>query len=377
MPDHGVDVLFRPASIGGLRLKNRIVMAPMTRCFSPQGVPGPEVAAYYRRRAEGGVGLIITEGAWIPHPSASKDESIPRFYGEDALRGWKRVVEEVHAAGARIMPQLWHVGQAEAVELEGLYAQGKALQARQIGPSGMAGRMGQMPVLRGKPAAQAQIDAIIDAYALAALSAQRLGFDGVELHGAHGYLIDQFLWPVTNLREDRYGGSQASRARFACEVIAEIRHRTGPDFPIVIRLSQWKLQDYSARIAQDEAELAALLAPMAEAGVSAFHCSQRRFWEGEFGSDLNLAGWARKLTGLPAISVGSVSLDTDFVATLTGETSGSAGLDDLVYRMERGDFDLIAIGRSLIVNPDWPKAIASGSSGELIRYSAECLKTLA
>lgn len=376
MQEHGTDILFQPTAIGALALKNRIVMAPMTRCFSPQGVPGPDVAAYYRRRAEGGVGLIITEGAWIPHPSASKDENIPRFYGEDALAGWKKVVDDVHAAGARIMPQLWHVGQAEAVELEGLYEQGKALQDRQIGPSGMAGRMGHKPVLRGKPASQAQIDEIIEAYAAAAVSAQQLGFDGVELHGAHGYLIDQFLWTVTNLREDRYGGESANRARFACQVIAEIRRRTGPDFPIVIRLSQWKLQDYSARIAENEQELAALLEPMADAGVSAFHCSQRRFWECEFGSTLNMAGWAKKLTGLPSISVGSVSLDTDFVATLVGQTSGSAGLGDLVDRMERGDFDLIALGRTLIVNPDWPKTIASGEAGELIRYSAECLKML-
>src|ERR1700743_3109152 len=107
----GSDALFQPLQIGALRLKNRIVMAPMTRYMSPGGVPGENVAAYYRRRAEGGTGLIISEGTWIPHPTASNDDKVPRFHGDDALAGWKRVVDEVHAAGAKMFPQLWHVGQ--------------------------------------------------------------------------------------------------------------------------------------------------------------------------------------------------------------------------------------------------------------------------
>src|SRR2546425_10176525 len=104
------EALFTPVSINRLRLPNRIVMAPMTRAASPDGVPGPDVAAYYRRRAEGGVGLIVTEGTWVPHPSAGFNPRVPRFYGDDALSGWRRVVEEVHGAGAHIVPQLWHVG---------------------------------------------------------------------------------------------------------------------------------------------------------------------------------------------------------------------------------------------------------------------------
>lgn len=107
------DKLFEPVTLGSLSLANRIVMAPMTRCLSPGGVPGPDVARYYRRRIEGGVGLVITEGTWIPHPSASNEPDAPRFYGEDALAGWQRVVDEVHAAGGKIMPQLWHVPNRE------------------------------------------------------------------------------------------------------------------------------------------------------------------------------------------------------------------------------------------------------------------------
>src|SRR5271155_5186640 len=107
---HSVDCLFQPVRINGLRLPNRVVMAPMTRCFSPGGVPGPDVAAYYRRRAEGGVGLIMTEGTSPNHPQAANMPQIPHLYGEEALAGWKKVVEGVHSAGGRIFSQIWHVG---------------------------------------------------------------------------------------------------------------------------------------------------------------------------------------------------------------------------------------------------------------------------
>jgi len=102
--------LFRPLRIGALDLPNRIVMAPMTRSHSPEGVPGPDVAAYYRRRAEGGVGLIVTEGIYPPHAAAGFDPKVPHLYGEAALAGWRRVTDEVHAVGGHIFAQLWHVG---------------------------------------------------------------------------------------------------------------------------------------------------------------------------------------------------------------------------------------------------------------------------
>ncbi|MQS09395.1 hypothetical protein FNX48_020110 [Streptomyces sp. IF17] len=104
--------LFRPFSLGPLDLPNRVVMAPMTRRFSPDGVPGTDVAEYYARRAAGGVGLIVTEGTYVDHPSAGEHTDVPRFHGEESLLGWKGVVEAVHSAGGRIMPQLWHVGPA-------------------------------------------------------------------------------------------------------------------------------------------------------------------------------------------------------------------------------------------------------------------------
>ena len=306
-----LEILFKPTRIGGLDLRNRIAMAPMTRAMSPGGVPGENVARYYRRRAEGGVGLIITEGTFIPHPSAGHDENAPRIYGDDALTGWRRVVEQVHDAGARIFAQLWHVGLVRKPQVDGvgrLYDGGPGSDDR-FSPSGIIGGNG-LPLERvGRPATPNEIRGAIEAYGDAACTAKALGFDGVEIHGAHGYLIDQFLWDQTNLREDEYGGDIGRRTRFAAEVVQEIRANVGPEFPVVMRLSIWKQQDYSARLAASPEEWAAIVRPLAGAGVDAFHLSQRRYWEGEFGTKTNLATWTKKLTGKPTITVGSITLD--------------------------------------------------------------------
>jgi 2,4-dienoyl-CoA reductase-like NADH-dependent reductase (Old Yellow Enzyme family) len=129
--------LFKPFDVKNLTLSNRIVMAPMTRSKSPRGIPGAQVAAYYRRRAEGAVGLIITEGTYVPHPAAGSYSDVPHFYGEDSLAGWKRVVEEVHGAGGKIFPQLWHVGLTPA--LDGTFRLGA------MGPSGLAKPVRRLP----------------------------------------------------------------------------------------------------------------------------------------------------------------------------------------------------------------------------------------
>ncbi|MEJ7935916.1 NADH:flavin oxidoreductase [Sphingobium sp. AN558] len=372
-----IEGLFRPFDHGSLHLENRIVMAPMTRCFSPDGVPGEDVARYYRRRAEGGVGLIITEGTWIPHPSASNEPDAPRFYGEDALAGWKRVVDGVHAAGGKMMPQLWHVGQTVKTIVEGVYNDEDTGVSRQVGPSGYVGGIGVLPRLADEPATQQEIDEVTAAYAHAARSAYELGFDGVELHAAHGYLFDQFFWNATNKRDDIYGGDIAQRTRFAVDVVREIRRATSPDFPIVMRISQWKLHDYRERLVHSPDELARFLAPLTDAGVDMFHCSQRRFWEGEFGSDRNLAAWVRELSGKPSITVGSVTLQHDLMANLKGDANQAApNLEKLLDMFERGDFDLVAVGRSLLANPDWPAKIRAGALDKLEPFTQSVLTKL-
>jgi 2,4-dienoyl-CoA reductase-like NADH-dependent reductase (Old Yellow Enzyme family) len=359
-------VLFRPFALKQLVLKNRIVMAPMTRRKSPGGVPGADVAAYYRRRTEGGVGLIVTEGTYIPHPGAGFYPDVPHFYGEEALAGWKRVVEEVHAAGGLIFPQIWHVGLTAPVDLN--TGQGA------VGPSGLLKPGEQVR----EPMTQQEIDDVARAFGEAARSAERLGFDGVEIHGAHGYLIDQFFWEGTNQRTDQYGGDLVRRTRFAVQVIEEVRRNVSPGYPVCLRFSQWKLQDYSAKLARTSQELERFLEPLSAAGVDIFHCSQRRFWEPEFeGSPLNLAGWTKKLTGKPAITVGSVTLNQEFTTSFRNpDTATVTDIDDLLDRMDRSEFDLVAVGRSLIVNPDWPAIVQRGALDELQPFQRDVLQQL-
>ena len=362
-PDPLVAALFDPVTLGSLELRNRVVMAPMTRAFAPGGAPGPNVAEYYRRRAEGGVGLIITEGTWVDHPSASNDPNVPNFYGEEALAGWREVCRQVHDADAKIVPQLWHVGAAPKTEVGEIYADNAIEESERLGPSGLV----SAGVEGGRAMVASEIEAIVEAYADAAANAAALGFDGVEIHGAHGYLVDQFFWHETNARSDDFGGDIAARTLFAAEIVRRIRARTSPDFPIILRFSQWKMQDYGARPWPTPSDLEAFLRPLVDAGVDIFHCSQRRYWDPEFtGSDLNLAGWTRKLSGKPTITVGSVTLSAEMIATiLEGETATQRSIADLVERLERQEFDLVAIGRALITNPDWPKVVASGRAGDL------------
>lgn len=360
--------LFRPFHSRTLDLPNRIVMAPMTRCMSPDEIPGEDVARYYRRRAEGGVGFIITEGVTINRPGASNDPRIPNFYAPKSLEGWRRVVEEVHAAGAKIAPQIWHQGMMRKP------GQGPHPEAPSDGPSGLSASGKQV----GEPMSEADVADTIAAFASAAASARDIGFDAVELHGAHGYLVDQFFWERSNQRADAWGGDLVARTRFAVETIKAMRAGVGPDFPIILRFSQWKQQDYTARLAQSPQELEAFLAPLVAAGVDIFHCSNRRFWEPEFeGSDLNLAGWTKKITGKPTITVGSVGLKgADFVQAFRGEGAEIGDLRELEARLEAGEFDLVAVGRALIADADWAAKVRDQRISELVPFSPKALATL-
>ena len=363
--------LFTPFVHKSLHLANRTVMAPMTRNFSPNYVPTADVVEYYRRRAAGGVGLIITEGTTVPHKASNGYENVPAFHGEAALAGWKRVVDAVHQAGGKIAPQLWHVG---SIRRTGV-GPDKAVPA--YSPSGLfkAGKH------NGEVMSLADIQDVISAFADAAKSAQELGFDAVEIHGAHGYLIDQFFWEGTNQRTDQYGGSLANRTRFGAEVVQAVRAAVGEEFPIIFRFSQWKQQEYEAKLAQTPEQLDEFLSILVAAGVDVFHASTRRFWEPEFpGSELNLAGWTKKLTGKPTITVGSVGLDTDFVSASNPDMKLGAqpvSLEHLEQRLERDEFDLVAIGRALLVDPEWVNKIRLELHEQLKPFTKEALKSLA
>ncbi len=360
--------LFKPWSLGSFKLKNRIVMAPMTRSFADGGVPSDEMKAYYQRRAEGEVGLIITEGTVVDRPASTVMPKIPHFYGEKALQGWKGVVEGVKASGGMIAPQIWHQG---IVKGSGSWAPG-------IEPEGPSGLIAP-GVASGKTMTVEDIEDTITAFIEAGSMAKELGFDALELHGAHGYLIDQFFWHPLNQRTDIYGGNTIEqRTRFAVDIIKGIRAKVGEDFPIILRISQWKQQDYQAKIALTPIELESWVAPIADAGVDIFHCSQRRIAEPEFtDSPLNFAGWVKKLTGKPTISVGSVGLaGGDFLGAFRGSGAAASGLDWVEGALDRGEFDLVAVGRALLADPEWVMKIKTHRHTDLIGFQKEHLKVL-
>ncbi|WP_437680276.1 NADH:flavin oxidoreductase [Sorangium sp. So ce131] len=349
-----VSALFQPFELKGLTLKNRFVMAPMTRQRSPGNAPDESNAEYYARRAAGGVGLILSEGTVVERPGKLHYRDVPHFYGERALDGWKRVVDGVHREGGKIAPQLWHVGLAKTDP--NAYVQPAELE----GPENMS---------------REDVQATVRAFGKAAADAKRLGFDAIEIHGAHGYLIYQFFDAATNQRTDEYGGKTiGERNRFAVEILRSVREAVGPEMVVILRLSQWKVGVYDDKIAKTPKEMEQWLLPLAEAGADVFHLSQRRYWEPEFaGSDLNTAGWAKKITGKPTITVGSVGLSGDLIGAFSGESSAPQGIGELVRRFERGEFDLVAVGRPLLTDPAWVEKIETGRASELKPFTKESL----
>ena len=333
--------LFTPFTLNRLTLRNRWVMPAMQRGMCAAGSPSAQLAAYYRRRAEGGVPLIIGESGAIDHWSSTVQPTSAHINA--ATRdGWARCVAEVGKAGGAMLLQLWHEG--------ALRTDGQALS-----PSGLAhpGRES------GRAATRVELAEIRDGFVRSALIARDIGAAGIEVHAAHGYFLDQFLWHGTNLRDDGYGGPDIThRARFPAEIVAAIRAACGPDFVITLRFSQWKEADYGARVAQTPDELATMATLFRAAGVDALHCSNRRFWLGEWDGDArNLAGWTKAVSGLPTITVGSVGLDTDVMTVfMEGIDPGARvaeAIEDLERRLAAGEFDLVAVGRALIGDPDF------------------------
>lgn len=362
-----VDTLFTPLTVRSLTVPNRFAMAPMTRQASPGGVPGADVAEYYRRRAAGGVGLIITEGVQLPDPAAGYPTSIPTIAGDEVLDGWRRVTDAVHNEGGTVAAQLWHQG-AERSDTDGVTV---------VSPSGLDGKGDA----KGRALARDELAEVAASFADAAVAARDVGFDAIEIHGAHGYLIDEFLWEKTNQRTDEYGGSLAARTRFPAEVVAAVRAAVGPDYPIIFRFSQWKGADYSATIASDAGELEGILAPLAAAGVDVFHPSTRRHYVPAFadsGSELSLAGWTKRITGLPVIAVGSVGLQTQFRSEKPGQLIEPDSADRLVAQFEAGEFDIAAVGRALLADPAWVNRLREGTLADFAGYDpAKALAALA
>jgi 2,4-dienoyl-CoA reductase-like NADH-dependent reductase (Old Yellow Enzyme family) len=369
--DPRIAPLFEPFALRDLALGNRIVMAPMTRGFSPSGVPGNDVAAYYRRRAD--CGLIITEGVGVDHPAALGGSGVdgdnaPHMYGKAALEGWKHVVDEIHAAGGVVMPQLWHQGVMREM------GTGPHPEVESVRPSGTWGPLDKTAMVSpeylenvaakpGRAMTDEEVVDVIEGFARSARWAMEAGFDGIAVHGAHGYMVDDFLWEGTNTRTDRWGGDHIGRAAFAAELVRAIRREIGPGPVINFRFSQWKQQDVRARLAETPDQLGEILGPLADAGVDIFDGSQRYFDKPEFeGSPLNLAGWAKKLTGKASQTVGGVGLASGVYDSKKegGSAATLINVHKVTERLAKGEFDLVGVGRAIMHDPEWTRRIREG-----------------
>lgn len=344
-----IEILFRPFIHRKIKLNSRLVMAPLSRNFATEGVPSPEMAHYYRRRATHELGLIISEGAVIDDPAAAADESAPAFFGGAALRAWKNICREVHATGCKIIPQLTHVGMARPTD-------GSAPNPNEapIGPSGIDPITLQQTAV---PMSPSRIRAVIDSYGRAAAHARNLGFDGVEIQGGQGSLVDQFLRAATNHRDDEYGGDIPRRVRFACEVVHAVRKAVGSRLPVIFRLSQESPAHDGTRLARSADELAEYIIPLTDAGVDIFDCSSSSFHHAEFsGNPRTLAGWVRFISGKPVISTGGVGLP-------------GAPMPALLQLLMAEEFDLIAVGRALVADHAWAEKVHSGRESDIIPFS--------
>lgn len=360
--------LLQPLRIGPLRLKNRIVMPGMQRAWCVDCGPSDKLIEYYRRRAAGGTALVITEACAPDHPSGSSNPMFAKL-NPQTRDAWRSCVDAVHEAGGKIFLQLWHQGSRDMREAPPDFVA--------LSPSGLITK----DLANGRAATLGELADITEAFASSAAVVREIGADGVEVHACHGYFLDEFLWAESNIRHDRYGGQTiADRATYPAEVVAAVRAAVGPDFPISVRLSQWKEEDYEARVVSTPAELGELLAILRSAGADLFHMSARRFWTPEWpGSDLGLAGWARSLTDAPVIAVGSVGLDVDVMATLEGaeaRPTGTSRIRDLMRRFGRGDFDLLAVGRSLIGDAEWVRKMSEGRGAEIRPFTRADLEWL-
>jgi 2,4-dienoyl-CoA reductase-like NADH-dependent reductase (Old Yellow Enzyme family) len=364
-----LDILFTPQRIGSLVVRNRFVMPGMQRGFMSDGAPTPKMVDYMRRCAAGGVGLIISESTSPDHPSAYWQPIMGRLE-PGTLAAWRPVVEAVHGEGAAFLLQLWHPGAMRKVAAGHPLAGYPALS-----PSGLiqAGRP------HGRAMTHQDLQELKLAYVRAAEQAQRLGADGVEVHSAHGYLLDQFLWAQTNQREDEYGGrSLAERARYSAEIVAAIRAAVGPDFVISYRFSQFKEVDYGAVVADSPKDLKDMLTLLRARGVDLFNVSSRRFhkpeWPDSERPEFTIAEWAKSLTDAVVMTCGSVGVNVEMFANLFDDEEPSEltlerDLRFLADRVRRGTLDLVGVGRMHIANNDFVNKVREGRYREFALFN--------
>jgi 2,4-dienoyl-CoA reductase-like NADH-dependent reductase (Old Yellow Enzyme family) len=349
-----------PQLIGAIELKNRLAVAPMSRVSAaPDGTPTDEMIDYYRDFARGGFGLVITEGTYTDTAHSQGYLNQPGLASEPHAEGWRRVTDAVHAEGAPVVAQLMHAG---------ALSQGNSYGAGTIAPSAVTprGRMleeygGSGPWPTPRPMTNADIDSVVEGFAEAAGRARTAGFDGVEVHGANGYLLDQFLTEYTNTRDDEYGGSLDNRIRLAGRIIAGIRDRVGSRFVVGVRVSQTKVNDFTYRWPGGASDAEIIFAALAQAGADYLHIASegRDFIDtARFADGRTITQVAREVSGLPVMANG-----------------GMHDLSQAAEVLDGGHADLVSLARGALANPDLPARLAAGA--ELNRFDDAMLSPMA
>jgi 2,4-dienoyl-CoA reductase-like NADH-dependent reductase (Old Yellow Enzyme family) len=337
--------LFSPFTLSALELSNRVAVAPMSRVSTNgDGRPTEQMVDYYRRFAEGGFGLIITEGIYPVGPAAQGYANQPSLTSDGHVQSWRSVTTAVHRHGGIIIAQLMHAG-ALSQHLKDT-----------LGPSAVTPRGTKMPEYGGRgaystpqSASDAQIAEIVAGFAHSAALAEAAGFDGVEVHAANGYLLDQFLTDYTNTRVDRYGGTACARARLTADVVDAITHSTQGRLPVGVRLSQAKVNDSRHRWAHAR-EAEDIFTTIAAPNPAYLHLAgEGRPWtlSGRAADGTALGALARRSTGLPVIVNGGLHTPASIEQTLAD-----------------GEADLVSLGRPALADPSWPIRVKHGRTPE-------------
>jgi len=336
--------LFTEHQIGNITLSNRLTVAPMTRVTaSEDGIPGERMKAYYEDFARGGFGLIVTEGTYIDRLWSQTYAFQAGIVNSEQASAWHSITDAVHAQGGHIFMQIQHSG---ALSQGNFYLNGTVAPSsvRPVGKQMSFYRgEGEYPLPRGLN--EDEIQDIIQSFADAASRAvNEAGFDGIEIHGANGYLLDQFFTDYTNQRTDKWGGDTARRLSLSLEVISAVRSRVGRDVPVGIRISQGKVNDFFHKWANGEEDARIVFSLLVESGIDFLHLTEFEAWQPAFeGNPLSLVALARK-----------------YAPELTIIANGSLHDADRALQVMQDGADFIALGRGALANHDWPARVREG-----------------
>ncbi|MGW6662948.1 MULTISPECIES: oxidoreductase [Peribacillus] len=335
-----INSLFEPFNIGTITLNNRVGVAPMTRISATEkGFVTDKMIKYYSSFAEGGFGLIITEGTYIDDKYSQTYDFQPGIAFEEQAQEWKKVVNAVHSAGSAIFMQLQHTGPL---------SQGNRFTDETVAPSSIQPKgeqlkfyLGEGPFRLPREITKEELAYVKNSFVEAAKRAKSVGFDGIELHGANGYLLDAFLTEYTNQRTDAYGGTTENRVRLLVEIINEVRKSVGDDFTIGIRISQSKVNDYSYHWSGKEQDAAIIFGALGKTGLDYIHVTEYKAWQPAFETGkTSLVALAKEYSQLLIIA--------------NGKLENPERASEMI---NNGHADIITLGKGALANHDWVKKV--------------------